>query len=276
MTPFERFVALLQAEMTTPPSYGLFHITAFLLTILAAALLVWRFRDTEDKTVRRLLLTAWIVLVALEVYKQLVFSMSVSDGVAEWSYQWYAFPFQFCSSPLYVLPFAAFLKEGRAKDAVMSFLSTFALFAGLAVMIYPGDVFISMIGINIQTMVHHGSQVFIGLFMAARNRRRYSFKFLLLGVIPFVILSAIAMGLNEAVHILLTNRGLTDTVFNMFFISRHHDCTLPVLSSIAPMLPYPVFLMVYLVGFVLAAGIVFGLEAGCIHLVKRRSLSKEA
>lgn len=274
MTPFERFVALLQDEMTTPPSYGLFHITAFLLTILAAALLVWRFRDAEDKTVRRLLLTAWIVLVALEVYKQLVFSMSVSDGVAEWSYQWYAFPFQFCSSPLYVLPFAVFLKEGRGRDAVMSFLATFSLFGGLAVMIYPGDVFISMIGINIQTMVHHGSQVILGVFIAARYRNRLTWRFAFGGLIPFCILSAVAMGLNLIVPLVLNAAQITDFTFNMFFISHRFPCTLPVLSVIYPLVPYPVFLLIYLVGFTAVAAVIFASERGILALTEkpRRSI----
>ena len=276
MSFFEKIIMCLQAEMETPALYGPFHILFVLLTIACATFLIWKFRDADEKTERRILLITWITITILEIYKQIVFSMEVDDGAATWSYTWYAFPFQFCSSPLYVLPFAIFLKEGRARDACMSFLSTFALFGGLAVMIYPGDVFTRMIGINIQTMVHHGSQVFIGLFLAARNRRRYSLKFFLLGIIPFVILSAIAMGLNEGVHVFLMNKGLTDTVFNMFFISRHHSCTLPVLSAIEPLLPYPAFLMLYFFGFILAAGIIFGLQAGCICLAKHRSRGTEA
>ena len=276
MSLFEKLVMCLQASTETPPSYGLFHIASLLLTIAITTLLIWKFRDAEEKTVRRILLGTWITIAILEVYKQIVFSMTVTDGVASWGYAWYIFPFQFCSSPLYVLPFAIFLKEGRAKDAAMSFLSTFALFGGLAVMLYPGDVFTYMIGINIQTMVHHGSQVVIGLFLAARNRHRFSFKFFLMGIIPFAILSAVALGLNEIVHLYLTNNGLAGTTFNMFFISRHHPCTLPVLSTLAPKLPYPVFLMVYLFGFALAASIIFGLESGCIRPAKRSSPNKEA
>ena len=276
MSFFEKIIMCLQTEIEPPALYGPFHIVFLLLTIACAAFLIWKFSDADEKIARRILLITWITITVLEIYKQIVFSMEVDDGVATWSYTWYAFPFQFCSSPLYVLPFAIFLKEGRIRDAAMSFLSTFALFGGLAVMIYPGDVFTYMLGINLQTMIHHGSQVVIGLFLAVRNRRRFSFRFFLMGIIPFAILSAIAMGLNEVVHVFLMNKGLTDTVFNMFFISRHHDCTLPVLSSIAPKLPYLAFLMTYLVGFVLAAGIIFGAESMGIRLAKRRSCGTEA
>lgn len=276
MTFFERMVALLQVEMTTPASYGVWHICFLLLTVAASVGAVWRFRDASEKTQRRLLLTVWLVLVTLEVYKQLVFSMDVTDGVADWSYQWYAFPFQFCSSPLYVLPFAIFPRSDRIRSAVMSFLATFSLFGGLAVMAYPGDVFIGMIGINIQTMVHHGSQVVLGVLMVAWNRRRMDKIFFAKGVIVFAILAAVAMILNLGVHAALVSAGMGDLTFNMFFISPYYPCTLPVLSLIYPAVPYPVFLALYLLGFSAVAGIVFGMEAGILHLIGQRNPRTEA
>ena len=276
MNMFEKIIYWLQADMEPPTSYGLFHIVACILTLLATAFLVWRFRDAEDKTVRRILFGAWVVLVALEVYKQLVFSMDVTDGVADWSYQWYVFPFQFCSSPLYVLPFAIFPRSKRIRNTVMSFLATFSFFGGLAVMAYPGDVFIGMIGINFQTMVHHGSQVVLGVLMVAWNRRRMDKVFFAKGVIVFAILVAVAMILNFGVHAALVSAGMGDLTFNMFFISPYHPCTLPVLSLVYPAVPYPVFLVLYLLGFSAVAGIVFGMEAGILHLIGRRNPRTEA
>lgn len=271
MNPFERILYLLQADMETPASYGVWHIFFLLLMTATSVFAVWRFRDASEKTGRKLLLALWITLGALEIYKQLVFSMSVTDGIADWSYQWYAFPFQFCSSPLYVLPFAIFPKNERIREAVMCFLATFSLFGGLAVMAYPGDVFISMIGINIQTMVHHGSQVVLGILMVTWNRRRMNKTFFAKGVIVFVILAAVAMLLNLGVHAGLVAAGMGDLTFNMFFISPYHSCTLPVLSLIYPVVPYPVFLTLYLVGFSAVAGVVFTMEAGIIRVIRLRN-----
>ena len=269
MTFFEKLIYALQADMTTPSLYGIWHIAFFLLTIVCTVLLVWKFRDTSDKTLRRLLLVVWITLVVLEAYKQLVYSMHVTDGVASWRYQWYAFPFQFCSTPLYALPFIIFTKESRLRDAFMGFLATFSLFGGLAVMIYPGDVFIETIGINIQTMVHHGSQIVIGIFLVAYNRRRMNLGFFLVGLIPFYAFSALAMALNLGAHAALTAAHMEDTVFNMFFISPYHDCTLPVLEAIYPQVSYPVFLLLYLVGFTIVAAVIYGIEKGIVTLAAR-------
>ncbi len=276
MNSFERILYLLQADMETPVSYGVWHICFLLLTVAASAFAVWRFRDASEKAMRRVLLAIWMVLVALEVYKQLVYSLSVSDQTASWSYQWYAFPFQFCSTPLYVLPFAIFPRSERVRSAVMSFLATFSLFGGLAVMAYPGDVFISMIGINIQTMVHHGSQLVLGALMVAWNRRSMGKVFFARGVTVFAILATVAMLLNVGVHVALAAAGMGDTTFNMFFISPYHPCTLPVLSAIYPLVPYPFFLGLYLFGFSAVAGIVFALEKGILHLIGRRDRKGQA
>ena len=275
MSIFERILYLLQADMEPPASYGVWHICFLLLTAAASVLAVWRFRNASEKTLRKLLLGVWIGLAALEVYKQLVFSLDVTDGVASWSYQWYAFPFQFCSSPLYVLPFAIFPKSDRIRSAAMSFLATFSLFGGLAVMAYPGDVFISMVGINIQTMVHHGSQVVVGVLMMAWDRRRMDKVFFAKGVIVFAILAAVAMILNLGVHAALVSAGMGDLTFNMFFISPYHPCTLPVLSLIYPVVPYPVFLLLYLVGFSAVAWILFLLGKGILHLIDLRGRCRQ-
>ncbi len=269
MSPFEKFIRILQASMKTPQSYGLWHVVCLLLTAGLAVFLILRFRDAEDKTVRRILFAAWLVMALLEIYKQLVFSMKVSDGVASWDYQWYAFPFQFCSTPLYALPLLVFMKEGRARDAVMTFFSGFSLFAGLAVMFYPGDVFIDMIGINVQTMVHHGLQVALGLFLAAYNRRRLNKKSFLGSLVVFYIFVAAAMVMNAAVYRMFAVKGIDET-FNMFYISPHYDCTLPLLSEVYRAVPYAVFLLIYLVGFSLLSFGIYGAERGILSLAVRK------
>ena len=279
MTLFESFVTKLQAGMETPAAFGLFHIAFLLLTVLAAVLLVWRFRDAEEKTVRRILLITWTVLLVMELYKQLVFSYREDlcwPGHMMWGYQWYSFPFQLCSSPLYMLPLAALLKDGRFKDAVTSFLATFSVFGGLAVMLYPNDVFVGMIGINIQTMLHHGAQIAIGVLLAARNRKRWTLTLFCKGILPFTALCAVALLLNEIMYAYFQSGTVTDVyaVFNMFYISRHYGCSLPLLSAVYLKVPYPVFLLVYVLGFVLVAALIFLIEKGCIRLAAR--LGKKA
>ena len=142
-------------------------------------------------------------------------------------------------------------------------------------MFYPEQVFTGVGGVNVQTMIHHGTQIAVGLFLAAYHRRNWSFMVFLKGIVPFSILSAIAILLNEVMYVYLTSNGI-HAAFSMFYISRHYGCTLPILSMIYPQVPYPVFLIIYLLGFVLVSGIIFGAQAGWIHLANRRRGGKEA
>jgi hypothetical protein len=187
-----------------------------------------------------------------ELYKQFVYTFDYEDGELIKEYSWYVFPFQFCSTPLYVLPFVAFLKEGRVRSAAISFLASYGLLAGLAVMIYPGNVFVETVGVDIQTIVHHGLQTSIGIIFAVRYMRRDTLRRLLDASIVFGIAIAIAFMLNIILYPYLVSFGI-DTSFNMFYISPYNECNLPILSSIQPLVPYPVFLMVYVFGFALAA-----------------------
>ena len=207
-----------------------------------------------------------------EGYKHLVFTYNVNElGELVKKLEWYSFPFQLCSSPLYVLPFVIFMKEGKVRDCFIAFLTTFSLFGGLAVLILPNDVFVSRIGINVQTMVHHGLQLLIGVLLTARCRRRLTLKYYLGGAAVFAVLLAIAMGLNEWGYWYITVKELAGMEFNMFYLSPHYRCTLPVLSGIQPTVPHPVFLAIYALGFLLIALLIFGIEKGIVHCINKRA-----
>lgn len=269
MNFFEKIVHFFSAEMTTPTNYGIWHIISLLLVIGLTVFLCVKFKDCKDKTFRRIILISWVVILVLEIYKQIVFSFDWDGNIATWDFEWYAFPFQLCSMPLYLLPFVAFLKDGKVRDSIMSFLATFAFFGGLATMLYPNNVFISTIGINIQTMVHHGLQVVLGIFIFVYNRKKFNLKFFLLGIIPYVILVAIAMMSN-----LIMFRVLSEE-FNMFYISPYYECVLPLLGDIQKAVPYVVFLLTYILGFVLVACLMYLIMRGIYKLTQRKHKNEQ-
>ena len=252
---------------SAPASYGLFHITCILVIALLTFLVCKLFKDSSDRTVNILTAVVWVVILTLEIYKQLIHGFYIEDGVFHWDYAWYIFPFQFCSSPLYIFPIIAFTKSEKLRDACISYMMTFSLFAGLAVLAYPGDVFIETAGICLQTMVHHGSQILMGIFYAIRYRDRFGVKHFFSGVKVFSVMSIIAIILNVAVYRAFLIYGIDET-FNMFFISPYFDCTLPILSTVYKMIPYGAFLCVYLFGFVLAALIVYSIFKGLLRDVR--------
>ncbi len=259
---FEKLIYALGERMERPPLFGTWHIVSAIIALAVTVFLVSKFKDCDDVTLRRVLLVIWLTMLFFEVYKQIVFSFDRNTWT--WRYLWYSFPFQFCSTPLYLLPILIFAKEGRFRNAIVAYMVTFSLFAGLVVMIYPGDVFISTIGINIQTMVHHGLQLASGIFLVAHNRHHLSKRFFAWSMMVFAVFAGIALLLNTIMHYAMPAQE-----FNMFFISPFHPCTLPVLSAIYPLVPYPVYLLIYVLGFALVSALVYTIEKCTVYVCSR-------
>lgn len=268
MNFFEKILNSLKATMETPKSYGWFHLMFIAIVILTTVFLCIKFKDCSDKTFKRITLIGWIIMLLLEVYKQLVFSLNYDCTAVMWDYQWYAFPYQFCSTPMLVLPFIAFFKESKFRDTLISYMATFSLFAGLAVFAYPNDVFIDIIGINIQTMVHHGMQVVFGIYFAVYVRNKLNHKYFLKGIPVFCILSLIAIILDVAVYKIFMLNGIEET-FNMFYISPYFPCSLPILSIIYEKVHYSLFLVLYILGFTFVAYLVYTIEKLIINTVRK-------
>ena len=257
---FEQFLKLLDGQMERPTLYGWYHLLCLVITVGLCVLVFLRARNISDKTFNLIIGITAGTLILLEVYKQLNFSYNPSTDT--WSYQWYAFPFQFCSTPMYVMLVAALVPNGKVKDSLCAFMATYGLFAGAAVMFYPGDVFIETIGINIQTMIHHGMMVVIGVFMYVSGRAKLSHKTILQALPTFAILVSVAMTAN----LLYGAFGDPEQSFNMFYISPYYPCTLPVLSLFYGQVPYIIFLALYIFGFTLAGYVMSLLAIGVAKL----------
>lgn len=268
MNTFEKIIHALQGTMETPTNYGWFHLVSIAAIAVLTVAVCLLLKNAKQKTFRVFVFVCWLVILLLEVYKQLAFSFELVNGSPVWDYQWYAFPFQLCSVQLFLLPFVFCLKDGKVRTSVMAFLSLFSFFGGLVVFIYPNDVFISTIGINIQTMVHHGLQIVLGIFFIVYNRKKLSFKYYLSGLIVFAACLAVAMALNFIIP------NFTDETFNMFYISPKFDCTLPVLDKIYPNVHYAVFLSLYILGFAFIGLVLFFVFYVFANLLNKERLAK--
>ena len=259
----------LDASMEVPTLFGWFHIMWLVLSIGGAvALSLWHRKHPADRQ-RKVLLVTTLIVIALEIYKQLNFSVLYEEGLS-WSYAWYIFPLQFCSTPMYVGLLAALTKKGKIHESACAYMATFSLFAGTAVMIYPGDVFIETIGINIQTMVCHGSMIFLAIYLMATGYVKLGIKTVLKALPIFAFFLLLAIGLNEWAF----QTGLLESHnFNMFYISPYQPGHLPIYGDIQNVVPYPWSLFIYIIGFA-AAAYVMQLLAILVRLIARKTSKK--
>jgi hypothetical protein len=268
MDILRKILEILDWEMETPISYGWFHLLSCLIMIAVTVYLCWTHKKRTDKQIEKIVFGTAIVVTILEIYKQINYSFSYSGPTITFDFQWYAFPWQFCSMPLYVGMLTGLVKNKKVKDSLYAFLATYALFAGICVMVYPVSVFVSCIGINIQTMFCHGSMVVIGCYLLYSGKVKLHIQTLWKALPVFAAGVGIAVILNEVAY--YTGLLETDT-FNMFFISPHCEPHLPVYSLVQQVVPFPWYLIIYVAAFTLASGVILGAAKGIAYVSKVRS-----
>ncbi len=268
MNNFEKFFSFftINCEQSDIPTlFGWFHIM-FILIVLGITLFLYIFKkNANEKFYRLTVFIWWIIMFSLEIIKQISRSMEIVNDQVVWKYLWYSFPFQLCSMPLYLFPFIVFLKDSKFRDSLVSFCCFFAMFGGITVFAYPGQVFVRNVFLDIQTMIHHGGQIIVGIYSLVYYKDRINFNYFIKGTIVFIVTCLIAFALNEIVY--NANVLSADDQFNMFYISRHFGCSLPLVGMLFPLLKagesvvgYIIFLLIYILGFTLIGFIVFELS----------------
>ena len=263
MTVWENILRALDTKMQTPTPYGWFHLVSLLVSVVATVALC---RYSKKLQPRKVVLITAMVVSLLEIYKQINFSFSYENGIV-FDYQWYAFPFQFCSTPMYVGLVAGLTKKGKLHEAANAYLATYAVFAGVCVMLYPVTVFVDTVGINLQTMFCHGSMIVIGVYLLYSGYVKAEAKTVLKAAPVFAVCVAIACVMNEIAY----RTGLLETeTFDMFFISPYGTPSLPVYSLVQAVVPFPWCLVIYVAAFTFAAYLMLLIAMGIKGRTKKK------
>lgn len=235
----EEFLHFIQGEMTEPGVFSWFHFIALIPIIAAAILVPWFLRNCSEKTYKRVLLFAWITLLVLEVGKQIVKAFHYGPP-SYWEYSYRDFPFSICSMPYYFLPILIFVnkeKHPKIVDAATGYVGFILLVAGIVVCLYPEMATSRFLYINVQTFIHHGSQVVLGIFVYVWNRRSVTIKTYYRSMIAFAITAVIAI---------IINVSFQPHFINMFFINPLIITNLPIGNIVQEKAGYPVFLIGFL------------------------------
>lgn len=258
---WNQLLQFMDTQMETPLPYGPFHLIWLAITVGLSLWVAFGAKKHSQKQVSNVLLVTAIAVMLLEIYKQINYTFG--DGSGEPEYQWYAFPWQFCSTPMYVGLLAGLIRKGRVYESLCAYLATFGLFAGAAVMVYPVTVFIGTVGINLQTMICHGSMIVIGVYLLASGQVKLEHRSILRALPVFAVMVGAAVVMNEVAY----RTGLLQThTFNMFFISPYCEPSLPVYSLVQGVVPFPWCLVLYILGFTAAGYIMLLLGMGVKRL----------
>ena len=265
MNFFEKILYLLQAEMVTPKPWGWFHLMWVVLVIASLVMLFSLRKKYNEKQLKIVLGVYGIVALILELTKQVMwsFNYAVITNVVTWDYQWYAAPFQLCTTPIFASIIALFLKEdSKLRNSLLSYMAYVTILGSFMTMIIPDSCFTSDILINIHTMWLHCGSLVVSVYLLMNGIVKINEKNFADSFKVFLVFVLIAEILNIGIY----NSGiLNGETFNMFYISPYFISTLPVFDVIQQNVPFILYLLIYIAAIYIGSLVVYFIS----YLVKR-------
>ena len=250
MNIIEKVMWALECDMTPPPAYGLFHIILIVAGLTLCISLAWLCRNFDDRRNKILLLSFAGVLIASEIFKQAFLFYVIEGGAVSWG----EFPFQMCSMPMYLCPFAVFTKNERLRRAAYGFMMCFNLLGGFAGVFEPSGIFLTQVPLTVHAIAWHYSLVFLGFYIIF-SRRAGSTRQDYFDVVKFfTALCFIAFIINTLIGITVGAEA------NMFFVGPN-PAPIIVFNSIALKYGWAASTVIYIPLTSIAAGAIFALNA---------------
>ena len=263
---FEKIITFIGKTAERPKPFGVFHIVSVGIILAISFFVITQRHRITEKILAYSMLTSGVIMVVLEIYKQVVTSYDPETDT--WAYPWHFFPFQFCSTPIYLTLIAFFLyKIGKTEHfrAVTAFLGTYSLIGAVVVFsVGMESVFASIIGINIQTTIHHGLMFILAVAILSSGKVSFTLKTAVNTYKIFCVLVVTALVLNSTL-----GRGKH---FDMFYLASDSQFVYPIFNDLfGGKLPHFVYVIGYMVLFTLGASLI--LWIGRLIKVKKEKKS---
>ena len=265
---FEKIIYGLQFEMERPSSYGLFHLIWILLSIIMIIYFIKRKENDHEKSLKGILLIYGVGSLILEIIKQVIWSFNYNPttNIINWDYQWYAFPYQLCTTPIFVSIICLFLKKGKVRDSLLSYMAFVTILGSIATAIYPESCFVRTLLVDIHTMYLHFGSLIVSIYLLISKEVKINFKNFIKGYIVFLLFASSA----EILNIIIYNSGiLNGETFNMFYISPYFISSLPIFDIIQKNTPFILYLIIYLVSIFVGSYLVFIISKGIIKIRRK-------
>lgn len=239
-------------SMTTPTPYSAFHIVISLAGIALAVFLAHRLRRVPERALLGILFSCGLVLAVSEIYKQLFLYYVVNDM----HYDWWYFPFQLCSLPMYFCLLLPCIPSRKLRTVLLTFMQNFNLLGGVMALLEPSGLLHPYWVLTLHGLFWHILLIFIGLLIGFNGRSDLSARGFANTLPLFGACCLIASFINVWTHTL----GDAD----MFYISPYYPTTQIVFHTIALKLGILAGNVIYLLSICLG-GFLFHLLIGRIR-----------
>ncbi|WP_143321330.1 YwaF family protein [Clostridium sp. HBUAS56010] len=208
--------------MNPPVPYSLFHILFTALGLIAVVLLAYYTkRRINNQKLPILLSGCGIILAGAEIWKQL-FLYYIVNGQ---TYNWWYFPFQLCSLPMYFCLLLPFIKRNSRKRKLYTFMQDFNLLGGVMALAEPTGLFQPYWMLTLHGLFWHLLLIYIGLIIAFSRCSDTTWKGFVETLPLFLFCCIVASVINRTARPL----GQAD----MFYISPYYPSAQIVFHEIA-------------------------------------------
>lgn len=260
------FLGLTHFEWEKPQIFGAFHLSMLALCLLLSVFALILLRNLSVRGLDRLIFGAGLLLLALELYKQLYHWCVIGNG----SYNFGILPFQFCSWALYCYLLIPLLPSGRIKEAFYDFCALYLTMGGCIVMGYP--MLYREIPLCLHTMLWHSVMIAVGIVILSRRRygHRY-FSEMLPSTLIFLGTLTLAMLLNLALTPLT---AASAQPLNLFYMSPYQTNNYILISDVREHFGWFWSLCCYVLLFVFVGATLMWTLGCLIGFLRRKKTAK--
>ena len=100
-----------------------------------------------------------VIMSVSEIWKQLTLTFVLGGG----SYNWWYFPFQLCSIPMYLLLLYPWLRGERPRRILLAFLMSYTLLGGIAVFADTSGLHYPLTALTVHSYLWHILLILVGI-----------------------------------------------------------------------------------------------------------------
>lgn len=208
---------------------------------------------------RRTLFCFGVLMLSSEIWKQWRLTYHLNHG----QYNWWYFPFQLCSIPMYVCLLAPWIKTRKIYGILLAFLMDFGLLAGIFTFFDTSGLYYGYAPLTIHSFAWHIVLIILGLYAGLTREADYSLKGFGFCTLFYLSCCLLATGLNLIFYPFGS--------INMFYISPHYPMTQRVFEKIALLWGNTAGILVYASAIPIGAFLIHNLwRALFLHLRQKQ------
>lgn len=184
-----------------------------------------------------------LLMLLSEIWKQWSLTYLVNGG----TYDWWYFPFQLCSIPMYICLLLPWVTSFRLQNVFLIFLMDFGMLGGIFTFFDTSGLHYSYFPLTVHSFVWHVFLIFLGVYSGSRKEVDRSWKFFAGSVLFFLLCCLMATLFNLLFH--------SFGKINMFYINPYYSMAQIVFCRIAEVLGNEIGILVYIGSIIVGAGI---------------------